>query len=328
MRNPPARRVAAKPIIPKTMIIGIGETVLDIVFKCGQPKSAVPGGSTFNSMISLGRTVGRLYPDVPIVMVTQIGKDMVGDIILSFMRDNHVSTHSVRCLEGIQSTVSIAMLDGNNDASYEFFRDSDAPSFEGGKIEFHPGDLVLFGSFFAINKGTREATKALVSEARAAGAIIYYDINFRRSHLLDLPSTKGFIEENCALSDIVRGSSEDISYIYGSDDADLVYREHISPLCTTFICTRGAGCTEVFSAGAKAVFDVEKVETVSTIGAGDSFNAGILFGLLKAGFTKEKVGQLAKEDWEKLVPQAAKFSANVCRSMDNYVDPDFFEKAL
>ena len=110
------------------MIIGIGETVLDIVFKCGQPKSAVPGGSTFNSMISLGRTVGRLYPDVPIVMVTQIGKDMVGDIILSFMRDNHVSTHSVRCLEGIQSTVSIAMLDGNNDASYEFFRDSDAPS--------------------------------------------------------------------------------------------------------------------------------------------------------------------------------------------------------
>ena len=164
--------MAAKPKIPKTMIIGIGETVLDIVFKCGQPKSAVPGGSTFNSMISLGRTVGRLYPDVPIVMVTQIGKDMVGDIILSFMRDNHVSTHSVRCLEGIQSTVSIAMLDGNNDASYEFFRDSDAPSFEGGKIEFHPGDLVLFGSFFAINKGTREATKALVSEARAAGAII------------------------------------------------------------------------------------------------------------------------------------------------------------
>ena len=234
----------------------------------------------------------------------------------------------MRCLEGIQSTVSIAMLDGNNDASYEFFRDSDAPSFEGGKIEFHPGDLVLFGSFFAINKGTREATKALVSEARAAGAIIYYDINFRRSHLLDLPSTKEFIEENCALSDIVRGSSEDISYIYGSDDADLVYREHISPLCTTFICTRGAGCTEVFSAGAKAVFDVEKVETVSTIGAGDSFNAGILFGLLKEGFTKEKVGRLAKEDWEKLVPQAAKFSANVCRSMDNYVDPDFFEKAL
>ena len=70
------------------------------------------------------------------------------------------------------------------------------------------------------------------------------------------------------------------------------------------------------------------METGSTIGAGDSFNAGILFGLLKEGFTKEKVGRLAKEDWEKLVPQAAKFSANVCRSMDNYVDPDFFEKAL
>ena len=35
-------------------IIGIGETVLDIVFREGQPQAAVPGGSVFNSMISLG----------------------------------------------------------------------------------------------------------------------------------------------------------------------------------------------------------------------------------------------------------------------------------
>ncbi|MGN0202156.1 MAG: PfkB family carbohydrate kinase [Candidatus Cryptobacteroides sp.] len=310
------------------MIIGIGETVLDIVFKCGQPKSAVPGGSTFNSMISLGRTAGKLFPEVPLVMVTRVGRDMVGDIILSFMRENNVRTDAVECLEGVQSTVSIAMLDERNDARYEFFRDTSAPAFESCGIEFHPGDLVLFGSFFAINKGTREVTRELVTRARAAGAIIYYDINFRRSHLLDLPATKSCIEENCALSDIVRGSSEDISYIYGTEDAALVYRDHISSLCGTFICTKGAGQTEVFSDGRSCVFDVEKIQTVSTIGAGDSFNAGILFGLLKEGFTKEKVARLEAEDWEKLVPAAAKFSANVCRSMDNYVDRDFLENVL
>lgn len=34
-------------------VIGIGETVLDIIFRDEQPISAVPGGSTFNAMVSL-----------------------------------------------------------------------------------------------------------------------------------------------------------------------------------------------------------------------------------------------------------------------------------
>ena len=36
-------------------VIGIGETVLDIIFRDGQPIGAVPGGSVFNGVISLGR---------------------------------------------------------------------------------------------------------------------------------------------------------------------------------------------------------------------------------------------------------------------------------
>ena len=36
-------------------IIGIGETILDIIFKNGQPTKALPGGSVFNTMVSLGR---------------------------------------------------------------------------------------------------------------------------------------------------------------------------------------------------------------------------------------------------------------------------------
>ena len=36
-------------------VIGIGETILDILFRDGQPQAAVPGGSVYNAMISLGR---------------------------------------------------------------------------------------------------------------------------------------------------------------------------------------------------------------------------------------------------------------------------------
>ena len=65
-------------------VIGIGETVYDIVFKGGQPTAAVPGGSTFNSMISIGRC--GIHTD----FLSEIGSDKVGEIIREFM-ENHAS---------------------------------------------------------------------------------------------------------------------------------------------------------------------------------------------------------------------------------------------
>ena len=36
-------------------VIGIGETILDILFRDGQPYTALPGGSIFNTLVSLSR---------------------------------------------------------------------------------------------------------------------------------------------------------------------------------------------------------------------------------------------------------------------------------
>ncbi|MCQ2119429.1 MAG: PfkB family carbohydrate kinase [Bacteroidales bacterium] len=309
-------------------IFGIGETVLDIVFKCGQPVAAVPGGSTFNAMVSLGRTLGKKFPEVDVTMITQMGRDKVSDIILGFMKENNLRTDQVESVEGVQSPVSMAMLDENNDATYEFFRDHKAPEFKAGDLDFGPGDIILFGSFFAISKATGDETRKLVRKAREAGATVYYDINFRKSHLLDLPQTIGAIEENCTLSDIVRASAEDIGYIYGSSDAQEVYEKHISKLCGTFICTRGADAIEVFSAGRRDVFEIEKVTTVSTIGAGDNFNAGTIYSLVRDGIFREQASCISPEQWGRIVPTATRFSQAVCQSMFNYVDPDFADNEL
>ena len=307
-------------------IIGIGETVLDIVFRGGQPIAAVPGGSTFNAMVSLGRTAGRRFPDIPIIMITQVGDDQVADIITDFMLHNGLSTEGVKRVPGTQSTVSMAVLDENNDAHYEFFRDRGTPPFEElPELCFEPGDLVVFGSFFAISTSTRGAVKRLVDAAHAAGAIIYYDINFRRSHLADLPTSRGFIMENCAASDVVRGSADDIEFLFCTRNAAEVYEKHISPLCGTFICTKGADSTEVFSPAGRAEFPVAKIDTVTTIGAGDNFNAGFVYALLAGGFTKERIAVLTPEDWAHLVPIATKFSAAACQSLYNYVDEDFID---
>ena len=70
-------------------VIGIGETILDIIFRNEQPSAAVPGGSVFNGIVSLSRT------GVPVCFISETGNDHVGNIILRFMRDNHISTDYV-----------------------------------------------------------------------------------------------------------------------------------------------------------------------------------------------------------------------------------------
>ena len=301
------------------MIAGIGETVLDIVFKNGQPLAAVPGGSVFNSMLSLGRTVGELFPDVRLVMESQVGDDYVAGLVTDFMAANHVSIEGIHRAKG-KSSISLALLDERNNAHYEFYRDKDLTPFQVPETPVHAEDIVIFGSFFAVSPTTGDQARAFVERVQKAGGIVYYDINFRKNH----PADRARFEANIALADIVRGSSEDISYLYGSDDAAKVYREHIAPLCKNFICTRGGEDAEVFSPGVRASFPTCPVEkVVTTIGAGDNFNAGILFSLIKNGIDKKRLQSLTQTDWALMVPTAMKFSANVCASLFNYVDESF-----
>ena len=300
-------------------VVGIGETVLDIVFRNMQPQAAVPGGSVFNAMVSLGRTAGRDCPDTRLLMASQAGQDAVADLITEFMAQNGLDTSCIQQDPG-QSTVSMALLDERNNARYEFFRDRELPPFRTPQIAFRPEDILLFGSFFAVSGATGPQTRELVQAARAAGAIIYYDINFRRNHPAD-PRT---VEENIALSDIVRGSDEDIQNLWGDPDPARVYRERIAPRCPNYICTKGAQPAEVFSPGVHACFETEPVaRVVSTIGAGDNFNAGIVYGILRHGFTRARLRSLSEADWRLLVPTAMRFSAEVCGSLQNYVGPDF-----
>ena len=70
-------------------VIGIGETILDILFRDGQPQAAVPGGSVYNAVISLGR-MGQ-----NVTFISETGNDRVGEMILANMRENGVDTANV-----------------------------------------------------------------------------------------------------------------------------------------------------------------------------------------------------------------------------------------
>ena len=93
-------------------VIGIGETILDIIFRGDQPSAAVPGGSVFNGIVSLGRM------GINVGFISETGNDRVGNIILQFMRENHIPTDHVNVFPDGKSPVSLAFLNEQSDAEY------------------------------------------------------------------------------------------------------------------------------------------------------------------------------------------------------------------
>lgn len=310
-------------------VIGIGETVLDIIFKNNKPQAAVPGGSTFNSMISLGRA------GIPAYFLSEIGCNRPGTLIEDFMKENGVSNEYVNVLS-VKQPVSMAFLDENNDAEYSFYRDPLPVHPDFRYPEISRDDVVLFGSFYALNPAVRPQVKAFLKYAKAHDAILYYDVNFRPSHAKDLGNVLGNVEENYEYADIVRGSHQDFMTLYGNDDPDTVFADKIRPHCGSFICTRSSDPIQVLSThyaedrgihirNFEKSYPVTPVDTISTIGAGDSFNAGFIYSLIHYGITKAMLegSGLSETQWDSLIAAAQAFSANCCTSMYNYITPDF-----
>ena len=291
----------------KNRVIGIGETVLDILFKDDQPQKAVPGGSTFNSIVSLGRA------GMHCAMVTEVGGDHIGDIICRYLQDNGVSSEYVCRHESVKSHISLAFLDENNDAQYIFYKDHASVSLDGKLPEITKDDVVLFGSFFAINPAIRPVVGSLLHAARDAGAWLYYDVNFRKNHIADLPDVMDNIEANMRLSDVVRGSVEDFGYLYGLHEGDEVYAR-VSRHCNKLILTDGARPIRVYSPEGCETFPVQPTETVSTVGAGDNFNAGYIYAMMQ-GLHSE----VAR------IEVAQRWSRDVCCQLGNNISDDLVE---
>ena len=301
-------------------VIGIGETILDVLFKDNQPKAAVPGGSVFNGIISLGRAGAN------VTFISEVGGDKVGNIILDFMKENGVGTDNVMVYPDRKSPVSLAFLNEKNDAEYIFYKDYPNLRLDVEMPEVTGDDIIMFGSYYAITPQLRDKVKELLDRARKAGAIIYYDVNFRKSHAHEAIKLMPIILENFEYADIVRGSNEDFGFMFGMTDPDKVYQHKVSFYCPRFICTNGGEGLCLRTATLKKDYPVAPLQTVSTIGAGDNFNAGLVFGLLKNRIRRADLDELTEADWDKIIASGMSFSKEVCTSLDNYISKEFAEK--
>lgn len=298
-------------------VIGIGETILDILFKGDQPLKALPGGSVFNGFVSLGRL------GVSLVFVSELGNDRVGKIIRRFMEENHIPTDYVDCFPDGKSPVSLAFLDEAHNAEYLFYKNYPSQRLEVPLPRIEEDDILIFGSYYSLNPVLRERMVEFLDYARERKAILYYDPNFRDAHANEAIRLRPTILDNFEYADIIRGSDEDFSNIFGKAEIGAMYEEHVRFYCKRLIATLGARGVELFTGSAHEHFDVPALTPVSTVGAGDSFNAGIIWGLLRYDVRRGDLDTLSGEMWRKIIRCGIELAAHVCGSDENYISREF-----
>lgn len=303
----------------------LGETVLDLVSEDGVHMRAVPGGSVLNASVSLGRM------HIPVHLLSEFGADMAGDVIVKFLDENNVdSRHCIRYAAN-KTLLALAFLDANKNAAYSFYHDTPQQLAAVHSPEFKKEDILLFGSFYAVKPGRRSLVLQMLQHAADAGCTVYYDLNIRKAHAGEQEQLSDAFLRNMQAATIVKGSDEDFLNLFQLADPDAIY-ERVCKFCKMLIITNGAKPALVYLPGFKKSFNVPVINPVSTIGAGDNFNAGFIYGLATSGLQASDIPALSALELDRLVGCGLAFAADTCLSADNYItrkfEPDFWNQYI
>lgn len=297
-------------------VYALGETVLDLVSDGGLTLKAVPGGSVLNASVSLGRM------GIDINLISEFGTDKAGDMIDGFLKSNGVQTSYLIRHHDHKTSLALAFLDSAKNATYSFYLDSPEKLEATNLPQIGNNDILLFGSFYSVKTNRREFLLKILQKAVEAHALIYYDLNIRKAHSRDMEALMPSFLNNIAVSTIVKGSDEDFINLFGLTDPVAIY-ERVRPFCKILIITNGSRPAIVFTPYHNKTYDVLKISPVSTIGAGDNFNAGFVYGLATSEIDAKNISEISVNDLDMLFGCGLAFATKTCLSAENYIEGNF-----
>lgn len=275
-------------------VLCLGEALIDVVIRDDSSSEHV-GGSPLNVACGLAALSHRT------LLASWWGGDERGDTIEQFARDHGVGV--VPGSDGApQTPVAYARLDEQGRASYEFDLSWSVPQLPEPSALAH----LHTGSFAATLEPGGTAVLAAARQMAANGTVSY-DPNVRPALMISPDLVRDRIEEIISLADVVKASDEDIAWLYGSDaPIDEVIRGWLASGPGLVVVTRGPEGASAVLRGEPDSLDIAslKVEVADTVGAGDSFMAGLLSGLLDAdliGSPQAKM-RLRQADWGQVCP--------------------------
>ncbi len=253
--------------MPSSFVVA-GESLVDIVVPAdGSPRHHAVGGSCLNVAVGLARL------DVPTTLVTRIGDDELGRLVLEHVRSSDVVLAPGSVLANGVTSTATAYLDEQHAATYDFALEWDisTPELPSDASGVHVGSLGT-----TLDPG-RHAVKDLVRRAGQAEMFVSYDPNIRPFFLHDVEAAWHDVLEIADGARLVKLSDEDLRLLRADDAPQDACRELLAGRHTELVVlTRGDQGATAFTEGATVHVRAPRVDVVDTVGAGDSFMAAML----------------------------------------------------
>lgn len=293
-------------------LVVAGEALVDLVPDAAGHLVPLPGGSPLNVAVGLGRL------GLPTRYLGHLSADALGDLLASRLDDAGVGcVLTARC--PAPTTLAMVHLDAAGAASYAFYLDgTSAVALGADDVDGMSGAVaaaplhVSLGAVTLTTPGTGRALAALIADS-SRRAFTSLDPNLRPAVIADPDATRIAIESAVGAVDLVKVSDEDLRALApGSDPLDVARRWAADG--TLVIVTRGAEGA-VALRGDEVVTEVAspQVEVVDTVGAGDTFSAGILDALAAKGLLgadrREMLAAIPSDDLATVLRRAAALSA-------------------
>lgn len=263
------------------MILSCGEALIDMLPRqstAGEPAFAPhAGGAVFNTAIALGRL------GAPSGFLSGISTDLFGEMLMEGLTASQVESRFAIRSARPTTLAFVKLVDGH--ASYAFYDENTAGRMLGAEdMPALPDSIeaLFFGGISLPVEPCGTAYEALMTR-EAGRRLCMIDPNIRPGFIRDEPAYRARLGRMMALADIVKVSDEDLRWLEGPGEITPLAQGLLARGPKLVLVTEGATGAHGFAPGLALFEPSRRVSVVDTVGAGDTFNAGVLAALHRAG---------------------------------------------
>jgi fructokinase len=244
----------------------------------GFSRAFVPYAGGGQANVAVG--VARLGGDA--CFIGMLGSDRFGDFLVDQMQSHGVDTRQVVRTEQAPTALAFVDLDEHGERSFVFYRPPSADMLF--RSEHFASDAfadcaVLHACSLSMSEPElAEATREGMRRARAAGALVSFDLNLRPARWDAVDDPRSVMWSGLDLADIVKLSAEELDYL--AVDGEEAFLERLwSGQPRLLVVTDGSKPMRWFTRDAEGELPVDACEIVDSTAAGDAFVAGLLHQL-------------------------------------------------
>ena len=294
------------------MILSCGEALIDMLPRTSTEGEACfapyAGGAVFNTAIALGRL------GAPSAFFSGVSNDMLGEILADTLTASKVDTQYLARSDRPTTVAFVKLVNGQ--ATYAFYDEATAGRMlSTDQLPSLPKDIstLFLGGISLVNDPAASTYEALL--ARESGTrVTMVDPNIRPGFIAGKEAEyRARIERMIARADIVKLSDEDLHWLEGPGNLTALARGVLAKGPKVVFITEGAAGARAVTATQDRFVAAQKITVVDTVGAGDTFNAGVLAALHKTGaLTKAGVAALSDATLDAALSLGTRAAAITC----------------